>query len=381
MRYLVDVLLAIGEIRRAKLRFSLLAGAIGLLVFLILFQQLLLGSLLQSFTGAIENQSAPVLVFGAEARRNVEGSIIPPGKEPAVQAIEGVGRVAPIGEGTFTMEAGGQQVDVAVIGYVPGGPGQPTKVVSGRLPQGPGEAVASGEDKAKGFAIGDTVTSAAGGVPVTIVGLTEGSRFSVAPTLFTPYATYEQLRKAANPTATAVLPTLLGVDPAAGTDAATLAARITEQVPGVEALDRASAVSKAPAVASIQQSFAIILLLAFIVVTLVVGFFFLILTVQKASSLTLLRAVGAPSGYLVRSLLVQIGLVVGGGLVVGIALLLGAAAGARAGLPLEVQPALVAGTSVTVIVFAVLASSVSIVRVLRLDPFSVVGRQSLGGTG
>ena len=74
-------------------------------------------------------------------------------------------------------------------------------------------------------------------------------------------------------------------------------------------------------------------------------------------------------------------LVVGGGLVVGIALLLGAAAGARAGLPLEVQPALVAGTSVTVIVFAVLASSVSIVRVLRLDPFSVVGRQSLGGTG
>ncbi len=65
----------------------------------------------------------------------------------------------------------------------------------------------------------------------------------------------------------------------------------------------------------------------------------------------------------------------------GVALLLGAAAGASAGLPLEVQPTLVAGTSFAVIVFAVLASSVSIVRVLRLDPFSVVSRQSLGGTG
>ncbi len=375
------MLLATSEIRRAKLRFSLLTGAVGLLVFLILFQQVLLGSLLQSFTGAIENQSAPVLVYGAEARKNVEGSIVTPDAIPAVQAVEGVATVVPLGEGTFTMEAGGTQVDTAVFGFTPGGPGEPTKVVAGRLPQAPGEAVAPREDKTKGFDIGQTVTSSAGGVPVTIVGLTEQSRFSVAPTLFTPFATYEQLRRAANPDARAVLPTLLAVDPAPGVDPAVLADRITAQVPGVEALDRARAVSEAPGVAAVQQSFSLILLLAFIVVTLIVGFFFLILTVQKASSLTLLRAVGAPAGYLVKALLQQIGVVVGGGLVVGVAFLFGAKAGAQAGLPLQVEPATVIATCATVIVFALLASSVAVVRVLRIDPFSVVTRQSLGGTG
>ena len=63
--------LALAEIKRAKLRFGLLSGAVGLLVFLILFQQALLGSLLLSFTGALENQSGPVLVFSEEARKNV----------------------------------------------------------------------------------------------------------------------------------------------------------------------------------------------------------------------------------------------------------------------------------------------------------------------
>ena len=42
------------------------------------------------------------------------------------------------------------------------------------------------------------------------------------------------------------------------------------------------------------------------------GLFFLIITFQKANSLTLLRAIGAPAGRLVRSLLVQVVVIVGG---------------------------------------------------------------------
>ena len=48
------------------------------------------------------------------------------------------------------------------------------------------------------------MTTAAGSSPVTIVGLTEQSQFSVQPTLFVTFDTYTALRKAANPDATAV---------------------------------------------------------------------------------------------------------------------------------------------------------------------------------
>ncbi|MEZ5273015.1 MAG: hypothetical protein R2694_12040 [Ilumatobacteraceae bacterium] len=50
--------LAWHEMRRSKLRFGLLTGAVGLLVFLILFQQALLGGLITQFIGAVRNQSA-----------------------------------------------------------------------------------------------------------------------------------------------------------------------------------------------------------------------------------------------------------------------------------------------------------------------------------
>ncbi len=66
-RNLWIVLLASHEIRRAPVRFGLLAGAVGLLIFLVFFQQTLLSSLLNSFTGALQNQSGAVLVYTAEA--------------------------------------------------------------------------------------------------------------------------------------------------------------------------------------------------------------------------------------------------------------------------------------------------------------------------
>ena len=50
--------LALKEMRRAKVRFGLLAGAVGLLVFLILFQQALLTGLINQFIGAIKHQKS-----------------------------------------------------------------------------------------------------------------------------------------------------------------------------------------------------------------------------------------------------------------------------------------------------------------------------------
>jgi putative ABC transport system permease protein len=373
------VLLAGREIRRAKLRFGLLAGAVGLLVFLIMFQQALLGSLLKSFTGALENQSATVLVYNAEARKNVAGSVIPPPTQAAVDAVAGVGDSAPLGEATLTVDAGGEQVDASVFGVTFGGPGEPTRLVEGRLPDAPGETVASREDADDGFAIGDTVTSASGDVALTVVGLTEESRFSVAPTLWVDFDDYVALRLAANPDAEGVLPSLVALTPEDGVSPDELAARIDAEVDGVDALTRAEAVADAPGVSAVNTSFRLILGLAFVVVALVIGFFFLILTVQKLASLTLLRAVGASSGYLIRALLLQIAFVVVGGLVVGVVLTLLAVQGASAGLPISLQPATLVASAVGVLVLAALGSLVTLIRVARIDPASVVSRQSMGG--
>jgi putative ABC transport system permease protein len=374
------MMLASREIKRAKARFGLLIGAVGLLVFLILFQWTLLGSLLQGFTGGVENQSAPVLVYGKDARKIIEASVLPPAVVDAVGKVDGVASAAPWYSGTFTVDAAGVDVDATIIGFRPGAPGQPTRVVEGRLPAAPGEAVASKEDRKKGFDIGSTVISTAGDVPLTIVGLTELSRSNVAPTMFVTEEGFTALRKAANPDAKAVFPSLVAVQPAPGVDPAVLATRITEQVPGTEALTRTQAIEGAPGVGQIKTSFYGIIGLAYVVVVLVIGFFLLILTVQKMPSLVLMRAVGAPVGALVRGILEQMLFVVGGGLIVGLVFLYGAVAAAKVGLPLQIDTGAVAVISLAVVIGALLASTFAFVRVAAIDPFDVVAQPNLGGS-
>jgi len=371
--------LALREIRRAKLRFGLLAGAVGLLVFLIMFQQTLLGTLLGYFTGALENQSGQVVVYGEDARRNIEGSVLTPDQVAAVAGVDGVAESGPLGQGTFTVRADGELTDAVLWGHTLGGPGSPTTLSSGRLPEADFEAVASSIDAGSGFGIGDTVSLAGDAVEITIVGLARDARFSVLPAMFVSYATYEAAVLAVNPDAPFVPATAALANPVDGVSPAELAERITAAVPGVDALDRATAVAELPGVSAVSQSFNLILLLAFVVVTLVIGFFFLIITVQKADAVTLLKAVGADTSTLVRSLLVQVALVTVAGIVIGGGLLQVASLGSSEEFPIEADPALVAGTGAIIIVLAALASIGSIRRVVRLDATAVVSRPSMGG--
>ncbi len=371
--------LALAEIRRAKLRFGLLTGAVALLVFLILFQQTLASALLGSFTGGLENQSATVLAYNENARRSIDASRVPPPTVEQVAAVHGVAEAGPIGEGTFTVEAGGELRDTTVFGYSLGGPGQPTTLVEGRMPTADGEAVASSIDASKGYGIGRTVTVVPGDTPVSIVGLAKDAQFNVQPTLYVSFPTYETITKGANPAAEAVLPNVVGVEPASGVDPVLLSERITQQVPGVEALDRATAVSSQPGVSSITQSFAIILLLAFIVVVLVTGFFFLILTVQKTQALTLLRAVGASTPYLIASLTLQVALVTVAGIALASILLAVATSGSGTGLEISVSPRLILLTGSGVLLLALLASLAAMRRVVRIEPEAAATRTTGGG--
>lgn len=365
--------LALSEMRRAKVRFGLLSGAVGLLVFLILFQQALSAGLVNQFIGALRNQSADVLVYSAQARKNLEGSIVLPAQAAAVAQVPGVAEAAPLGEGTFTVVAGGEEQDAVIFGYQLGGPGAPTTMVEGRLPEAPGEAVASSRNAADGFDVGDTVTVVpnAGGAEVsfTVVGLAEEINYSVSPVLFTDFAGYQSARRAVNPDATDILPSVMAVRVADGADAGDVATAITAAVDGTEALTRQQAVDGSPGVASVRQSFSVILLLFYLVVPLVTGLFFLIVTFQKAGALTLLRAIGAPAGTLVRALLIQVVTVVLSGSVLAVALYwLASRSGGSLGISVEIGPIVL--TSVLVLVLALLTSLAAVRRVLRIDPIA-----------
>jgi putative ABC transport system permease protein len=363
------VRLALTELRRAKLRYGLLSGAVALLVFLLLFLNTLSGTLLRFLGGAVENISADVLVYDEGARRNLQASRLGPDLALAVAEVAGVAQAEEIGEVTLTARAGAGTTDVSLWGYVPGGPGEPAELVDGRLPRG-GEALVDEADVGNGFAIGSTVTLEPSGETLTVVGVTKDRRFSALATLYTPLEGWRGIVAAANPNAPFVPANVVGVrvDPQA--DPAVVAERITEAVAGAEALDRVTAAASIPGVAAIGQSFGLLVGITFLIVVLVIGFFFLILTVQKLRVFVALRAVGASTGFLARSVLLQIALVVlvAVGLATG---LLGVASlTSQAAFPITVDPGLVLAVLAAVLASALLAGGAAVRRIARLDPAS-----------
>jgi hypothetical protein len=125
---------------------------------------------------------------------------------------------------------------------------------------------------------------------------------------------------------------------------------------------------EAPGVAQVRQSFQVIFLLYGLVVPFVTGLFFLIITVQKAGALTLLRAIGAPSRRLVSALLVQVVIIVGLGLVVGIALYTPLTLVTATALGLRFETTAVVVWSALLLVLGVLSSLLAARRVLAIDP-------------
>jgi putative ABC transport system permease protein len=142
-------------------------------------------------------------------------------------------------------------------------------------------------------------------------------------------------------------------------------------VAGVEALTKQQAVDGSPGVSSVRSSFLVILALFYLIVPLVTGLFFLILTFQKASALTLLRAIGASARMLVRSLLVQVVAVMIAGSVVAFGFYVLSLQGVKElGVRVEIRPVIY--TVLAVLVLATLTSLFAVRRVLRIDPMQAV---------
>jgi putative ABC transport system permease protein len=361
--------LALSEMRRAKVRFGLLIAAIGMLVFLILFQQSLQNGLLTSFVGAIRNQSAPVLVYSVDGQRVIQGSIITPDLEQMVRTTDGVAGVGRIAQGTFTVtSATGERFDTTIIGYDTQELGAPRSLVAGRYPAGLTEAVGSEADADQGYGLGDAVVVEPGGETITIVGLARDVQLNAGPTLFVAYDEYVAAVRAANPDAGTPLPNVLTVSPSPGTSADQVVAAINARSNDLDALTRADAADQTPGVSQVRQSFSVIFLLYGLVIPCITGLFFLIITFQKSGALTLLRAIGAPASRLVSSLLIQAVIIVAGGFLVGLALYTPISQQRLGGIALRFETRAVIVWAILLLVLGIGSSLISARRVLAIDP-------------
>jgi ABC-type antimicrobial peptide transport system permease subunit len=214
-------------------------------------------------------------------------------------------------------------------------------------------------------------------VKLTVVGLTEGALLSVGPAAWVPWESYVTMMAKMLPKDFPVSPSVIAVNPAPGVGADQVITGIN-QVAGLDAMTREAAAEAAPGRRPIETAFLTVMTLCYVVVGVVIGFFFLTITLQKESSITMLRAVGANAGYLIWSLLYEVAVVMVGGLIIGVAVLFLVKPALRSNIIIEVDPAGIAATTLPALAVALVGTLPPIRRMLRTDPNAVVSRPALG---
>jgi len=361
--------LALREMRRSLGRFALLGLAVALLVFLILFQQALRDGLVTAFIGAVRNQRADVLVFSVEGQRTLQGSSLTDEQVEAIASLPGVGRASKMSVSTYTVRVDDAGLsDATLIGSDDPTLVRPRTLSAGRWATGPDEVIGSDTD----FSVGDVVeivpAPQAKPFRLSVVGVASDVQLAVTPTLFTGTDAALSARRAVTPSATSVQTNAVAVEPRHGVPSDRVADEINRNVADADALTRELAADETPGVAEVRQSFRILFLLYALVVPLVTGLFFLILTLQKAASLTLLRAMGARSSLLARALLVQVGAVLVVGIGLGVAAFAPLSQQRLGGLSLRFDAAAVTGWAALLTVLGATSAVVSLRRVLATDP-------------
>ena len=155
-------------------------------------------------------------------------------------------------------------------------------------------------------------------------------------------------------------------------------ANVNAASPDLDALTRADAEAETPGVSQVRQSFQLIFLLYGLVVPCVTGLFFLIVTFQKANTLTLLRAVGAPSSRLVGSLLTQVALILGSGIALGALLYYPISQQRLGGIQLRFETSAAIFWAVLLLVLGVGSALLAARRVLAIDPIEATTGAGVG---
>lgn len=361
-------MIALRDIQRSKLKFGLLAAAVALLVFLLLFLNTVSNQLIGSLVGAIENSTADVLVVTDESQGALPASRIAPDTVEDVAGVDGVAEAVGVGIMTTTASIDGETRDFALWGLPVGGPGFPDNLLEGRLPEGSQEIVVDVEAKAQGATVGATVTLEPSGLTLTVVGVVNDATYFITPTGYTDPDGWRESFEAQFPGTPTVPLSAIAVATTEGADAEAVATDITESIDGLVGRTPDALAAATPGADSLTQSFSLIIGITFLVVVLLVGFFFLILTVQKLRPYTTLRALGASTAQMGRSVMLQITVLVLAGVAIAAGLLWLASLGSSPEFTISFDPMLVLTATVAVLVTSLLAGLFSVRRIAREDP-------------
>ena len=382
---MLAIYLALKEIWHSKGRFLLISAIVALITTLVLFIAALAEGLGNGNREYIQKLNGELVVYQENVKISIPSSRIDRSTVNAIRRVEGVADVGQVfmSDGSLIFGDGQGDLDISLIGVEPGHPGEPAVFEGQPLGRNRGNDVVIDGNVAirRGVKLGDLlrlkVTQGAEEefYDLTVVGISDGRQYSIRPSIFVPYLTWDKVRpKGANDTSSGSLISNIAVVKLVNpSDEAAMARKMMQEVGKIEAVDLVTAYEATPGYSAQQSTLDTQRYFTFFIGILVIGGFFQIQTLQKVAQIGMLKAVGASNMTIGLAALTQIVTINALGVALGAfgSLLLGASF--PLGIPIVFTGDAVATAVTALMLIGPLGGLVSVWALLKIEPLTALG--------
>ena len=284
------------------------------------------------------------------------------------------------------LESGQDPLKVSLIGVEPGKPGEPPAFEGrGLMGKRDNEAILDKNAALRtGLEVGDTfnIKSVQGTEeklhPLTVAGISDGRQYSLQPSVFVPYLTWEDIRPKSNAeiNQSDLIFNLVATQLENPDDLERMRQRLEDEVSGVEAVDRQTAYESSPGYRAQQSTLNTQRIFSLVIGVLVIGGFFQIQTLQKVAQVGMLKAIGTSNRTIVTVSIAQIVSITAFGVALGCLGTLLLALAFPATVPIVFTPQTVITTVASLLLIGPLGGLASLRILLKVEPLTALGLAS-----
>lgn len=351
--------LAWNEIKRNKLKFSLIICILILISYLLFLLSGLAKGLINMNTEGIKKWNADAIVMNKDANQTVAQSLVDKDK------VDGkYKKQAPLKQTGVIASNGNDEENALMFGTE-----QPSflvpKIVKGHKVHKDKEVMIDQSLANKGFKVGDQLSLSQSDVKLKVVGVTESAKYNASPVIF-----------ANNQTVAKVNPQLQGdkVNAVVVKDKNWKDKSLDSKL---EAVSMDNFIEQLPGYKPQNLTLNFMITFLFIISATVIGVFLYVMTLQKKQLFGVLKAQGFTNGYLSKVVLSQTFILALIGTVIGFGLTLLTSAFLPDAVPIKLDLLTLMLFGVALIVISLLGSVFSILSIRKIDPLKAIGWEAV----
>ena len=371
--------LARKELWFSKRRF-LLIGIIVVFITWLVFMLSGLGNGLSDLgTAVIRYSNMDFAVFQEDSEFALGKSILSQETVAQVEQVEGVDEAAGIitSAGAILLgdargDESGKKTSVMFVGIEPGSFLEPKVILGESLNSNNPNTITVDESlKLEGFSLGDSVILSGVGTEFEIGGFVQNQKLNHMPAVYAPLDTVQAFKYLV-PGSNQGIDNPINAIFLKGSDK--VENRISQHISGVEIANKKQTLNGVPGYKAESGTINLMLWLLILISAFIIAVFFYVLTNQKTHQFGVMKAIGASNGFVIRSVVAQVFLLVSISIVIGIGLTYLTEAFLPESMPFNLLDEMVVVYSFVILLTSLFGSLFSVRGIVKIDPVTALGR-------